>query len=258
MENQVTVFENRELGKVRTCLIDDNPWFVAKDVYCILGYKNTRDAIKKHASPKDVAKCDTLTRGGMQKLLYVNESGIYTLIFGSKLPAAEDFKHWVTSEVLPSIRKTGSYGANSEVFGDFMKEAISDRIKLDVLARICRGNEYLGKNTVLVGSFPEFKDDDLEKIPLTFPVSDDDVEVSVTKAEARIRKMDAHSPFNAVLIENQYDKERMWKIAAIQENERQAQTRSLKIRLKRKNDKRKLQNALHRVMPKEMAAEYNI
>lgn len=84
--------------------------FVGKDVASILGYSNVRDAIAKHVDEEDkgVAKCDTL--GGKQNFTVINESGLYALIFGSKLESAKQFKHWVTSEVLPSIRKTGTYG----------------------------------------------------------------------------------------------------------------------------------------------------
>ena len=94
---------------VRTLLRDNEPYFVGKDVAEILGYSNPRDALSKHVDSDDkgVAKCDTL--GGTQKLTVINESGLYSLILGSKLPTAEKFKHWVTSEVLPTIRKHGAY-----------------------------------------------------------------------------------------------------------------------------------------------------
>ena len=96
-------------NSIRCILINGDPWFCLKDVCGILLYKNSREAIRKHVSPKDVTKRDTLTKGGKQAVSYVNESGLYCLIFGSKLPAAEDFKKWVTSEVLPAIRKYGRY-----------------------------------------------------------------------------------------------------------------------------------------------------
>ncbi|MGI6721051.1 MAG: BRO family protein [Anaerovoracaceae bacterium] len=107
--NELQIFENSEFGKVRTTVIDNEPYFVGKDVAEILGYSNARDAIIKHVDDEDkgVAKCDTL--GGMQDLTIINESGVYALIFGSKLPKAKEFKHWVTSEVLPTIRKHGAY-----------------------------------------------------------------------------------------------------------------------------------------------------
>lgn len=113
MSNEIQIFENAEFGKVRTVVIENEPWFVGKDVAEILGYSNPRDAILKHVDEEDkgVAKCDTL--GGAQDFTVINESGVYALVFGSKLPAAKRFKHWVTSEVLPQIRRTGGYQALS-------------------------------------------------------------------------------------------------------------------------------------------------
>lgn len=107
--NEMKIFNNEEFGKVRVLVIDGEPWFVGKDVAGILGYSNPRDAISKHIDDEDkgVAKCDTL--GGKQNFTIINESGLYALIFGSRLPNAKKFKRWVTSEVLPSIRKTGGY-----------------------------------------------------------------------------------------------------------------------------------------------------
>lgn len=107
--NELKVFQNEEFGSVRTLTIEGDPWFVGKDVAVILGYSNSRDALAKHVDDEDkgVAKCDTL--GGVQDLVVINESGLYSLIFSSKLPAARRFKHWVTNEVLPSIRKHGLY-----------------------------------------------------------------------------------------------------------------------------------------------------
>ena len=94
---------------VRTLLRDNEPYFVGKDVAEILGYSNPRDALSKHVDSDDkgVAKCDTL--GGTQQTTIINESGLYSLILSSKLPKAKKFKHWVTSEVLPTIRKHGAY-----------------------------------------------------------------------------------------------------------------------------------------------------
>ena len=107
--NELQVFKNEEFGEVRSLKIGDEPWFVGKDVADILGYTNSRKAISDHVDDEDkgVTKCDTL--GGKQDLTIINESGLYSLILSSKLPAAKKFKRWVTSEVLPAIRKTGSY-----------------------------------------------------------------------------------------------------------------------------------------------------
>ena len=103
------IFKNEEFGEVRTILINNEPYFVGKDVAKILGYSNPRKALIDHVDSEDkgVTKCDTL--GGMQELTVINESGLYSLILSSKLPNAKKFKHWVTSEVLPAIRKHGMY-----------------------------------------------------------------------------------------------------------------------------------------------------
>lgn len=107
--NELEIFKNEEFGEIRTITINNEPWFVSKDVAFVLGYSNPRDAISKHVDVEDkgVAKCDTL--GGSQDLTVINESGLYSLILSSKLPTAKKFKHWVTSEVLPTIRKHGVY-----------------------------------------------------------------------------------------------------------------------------------------------------
>lgn len=106
----ITSFSNDKFGNIRVCGADtENPLFCAMDLCRALGYSNGRDAVAKHVDSEDVAKRDTLTKGGTQQLTFVTESGMYALILGSRLPQARQFKHWVTSEVLPSIRKTGSY-----------------------------------------------------------------------------------------------------------------------------------------------------
>lgn len=112
--NEIQVFENTDFGNVRVVEYNGEPYFVAKEVCDILGYTNSRKAIADHVDEEDkgVTKCDT--PGGKQNITIINESGLYSLIIGSKLPEAKKFKHWVTSEVLPSIRKTGKYSARKE------------------------------------------------------------------------------------------------------------------------------------------------
>lgn len=107
--NELQIFNSKEFGDIRTVTINNEPWFVGKDVAEALGYSNSRKALSDHVHDDDkgVTKCDTL--GGKQDLTIINESGLYALIFGSKLESAKRFKHWVTSEVLPAIRKTGAY-----------------------------------------------------------------------------------------------------------------------------------------------------
>ena len=108
--NKIQIFQNVEFGAIRTMSNEQGePLFCAKDVAVALGYSNGRDAIRRHVDEGDVAKHDTPTTSGNQLILYVNESGLYALILGSKLKSARRFKHWVTSEVLPPIRKQGGY-----------------------------------------------------------------------------------------------------------------------------------------------------
>ena len=107
--NYMEIFKNSEFGSVRTTLIDNQPYFVGKDVADILGYKNNRQAIRDHVDEDDKGVTKWFTKGGAQNLTVINESGLYSLILGSKLPSAKRFKKWVTSEVLPSIRKRGIY-----------------------------------------------------------------------------------------------------------------------------------------------------
>lgn len=113
--NEVQIFNNEEFGQVRTLVINGEPWFVGKDVAEILGYSNTRKALADHVDEEDkgVTKCDTL--GGVQDLTVINESGLYSLILSSKMPNAKKFKHWVTSEVLPAIRKHGIYATDNVI-----------------------------------------------------------------------------------------------------------------------------------------------
>lgn len=109
--NQLEIFKNREFGEIRTVIIDGEPWFVGKDIAEALGYSNTRDALATHVMDEDkntVVISDGKKRGNPNQII-INESGVYALIFGSKLDSAKRFKHWVTAEVLPQIRKTGTY-----------------------------------------------------------------------------------------------------------------------------------------------------
>ena len=111
MDN-IKTFSNNEFGNIRTSIIDNEIWFVGKDIATSLGFTNTRKAIIDHVDKED--KIDGVTVrdsiGREQNPVMINESGVYALVFGSKLESAKRFKHWVTSEVLPTLRKTGSYG----------------------------------------------------------------------------------------------------------------------------------------------------
>jgi prophage antirepressor-like protein len=109
MENQVQIFDNPEFGKIRTVIINGEIWFVGRDVATALGYEKARNAIANHVDSEDALIWGIPTNGGVQQMTVINESGLYSLILSSKLPRAKEFKRWVTSEVLPAIRKTGSY-----------------------------------------------------------------------------------------------------------------------------------------------------
>lgn len=103
------IFNNNEFGEIRTLKINNEPWFVGKDVAEILGYKDTSDAMKRHVDEDDKGVGEIPTPGGKQNMKIINESGLYSLILSSKLPSAKKFKRWVTGEVLPTIRKHGAY-----------------------------------------------------------------------------------------------------------------------------------------------------
>ena len=114
MSKDLTIFNNELFGSVRTMMIDDNPWFIGKDIAEALGYKNISDALSKHVddddkmqiAKRDLQNCDDI---GTKGAVLINESGVYSLIFGSKKPEAKAFKKWVTSEVLPQLRMSGVY-----------------------------------------------------------------------------------------------------------------------------------------------------
>ena len=110
---QLFKFEGNE---VRTLKIDDEPYFVGKDVAKILGYKNTKDALAKHVDVEDKLGSQIATSGQRREMTVINESGLYSLILSSKMPNARKFKHWVTSEVLPAIRKHGAYMTDEKAF----------------------------------------------------------------------------------------------------------------------------------------------
>jgi anti-repressor protein len=132
MTPAIKIFNNAEFGEVRIFDKNGEPWFVGRDVCNILGYANSSDALAKRVDTEDkgVANCDTL--GGNQNLTVINESGLYSLILSSKLPNAKRFKHWVTSEILPSIRKHGMYATdelinNPDVFIQVLQELKAER-----------------------------------------------------------------------------------------------------------------------------------
>lgn len=112
-ENQIQIFNNTEFGEIRTMEINGEPWFVGKDVATALGYTNASKALNDHVDSEDKLNNETLSSLGQRGGWLINESGMYSLILGSKLDGAKRFKRWVTSEVLPSIRKSGAYATDS-------------------------------------------------------------------------------------------------------------------------------------------------
>ena len=164
--NELEIFKNEEFGEIRTVVIENEPWFVGKDIAFVLGYSNSRKAIIDHVDVEDkgVTKCDTL--GGSQDLTVINESGLYSLILSSKLPTAKKFKHWVTSEVLPTIRKHGAYMTDEKAFdvlhnagglADLLQQAAEQLKQKDVQIERMKPKALFAdavassKNSVLIG-----------------------------------------------------------------------------------------------------------
>lgn len=116
--SNIKIFENPEFGSIRTVEINNEPWFVGKDVVDILGYQNGSRDINRHVNEEDRQNYQNGTFESNRGLTIINESGLYSLILSSKLPKAKEFKRWVTGEVLPAIRKTGGYIAGSENMTD--------------------------------------------------------------------------------------------------------------------------------------------
>ena len=136
--NELTIFENPEFGIIRTLTINNEVWFVGKDVATALGYSNTKDALAKHVDPEDKRQDDGVANrdpmGREQHPTIINESGLYSLVLSSKLPTARKFRRWVTSEVLPSIRKTGGYIAGQKELSPAELMAKALKVANDVLA----------------------------------------------------------------------------------------------------------------------------
>lgn len=114
--NELEIFKNEEFGEIRTITINNEPWFVGKDITNILGYQNGSRDINRHVDEDDRGSTEMVSPSGVQKTTIINESGLYSLILSSKLPTAKKFKHWVTSEVLPTIRKHGAYMTDEKAF----------------------------------------------------------------------------------------------------------------------------------------------
>ncbi len=143
--NNLQIFNSPEFGQVRTIQQNGEPWFVGKDVAEILGYKDTSDAMKKHVDIEDKLTRRFADSGQNREMYIINESGLYSLILSSKMPKAKEFKRWVTSEVIPAIRKTGKYEAmaqavpiNDEPATDFTQLEFDQRIRIAAIIASCR------------------------------------------------------------------------------------------------------------------------
>lgn len=142
--NAITVFRDERFGEVRTVTINNEPWFVGRDVAAVLGYKDTSDALKKHVDAEDKLTGRFADSGQSREMYIINESGLYSLILSSKLPQAKEFKRWVTSVVLPALRKTGGYIAGEERMSDdqLMAQAllVASRKLEERSAQLCAAN----------------------------------------------------------------------------------------------------------------------
>ena len=135
--NKLEIFKNQDFGEIRAISINDEPYFVGKDVAMILGYINPRKAVIDHVDDDDKKDGVTIrdSIGREQKPVLINESGLYSLILSSKLPNAKKFKRWVTSEVLPEIRKTGSYTKAPKSFKEALFLAYKQQEKIEELEK---------------------------------------------------------------------------------------------------------------------------
>lgn len=165
MTNEIMNFEF-DGNNVRTMQINGEAWFVGKDVATVLGYARTADAVRKHVDEEDRGVSNLATPSGEQSMTIINESGLYSLILSSKLPAAKKFKRWVTSEVLPSIRKHGAYMTDAKAkaivtdksaLADLLQQAADQLKAKDILIEELKPKALFAdsvaasKSTVLVG-----------------------------------------------------------------------------------------------------------
>ena len=113
---ELEIFKNEEFDEIRTLMIDGEPWFVGKDIADILEYRNGSRDINRHIDEEDRRKSMIFDGNQNKETIIINESGLYSLILSSKLPNAKKFKRWITTDILPTIRKTGGYVNNDDLF----------------------------------------------------------------------------------------------------------------------------------------------
>lgn len=143
--NNLQIFDSPDFGQIRTIQQNGEPWFVGKDVAKILGYERADNAIRNHVDDEDKLMHQISASGQNREMYIINESGLYSLILSSKMPKAKEFKRWVTSEVIPAIRKTGKYEAmaqavpvNDEPVTDFTQLEFDQRIRIAAIIASCR------------------------------------------------------------------------------------------------------------------------
>ena len=143
--NDLQIFNSPDFGQIRTIQQNGEPWFVGKDVAKILGYERADNAIRNHVDDEDKLMHQISASGQNREMYIINESGLYSLILSSKMPKAKEFKRWVTSEVIPAIRKTGKYEAmaqavpiNDEPVTDFTQLEFDQRIRIAAIIASCR------------------------------------------------------------------------------------------------------------------------
>lgn len=134
--NDIQIFKNEQFGQVRVITKDNEPWFVGKNIAEVLGYLNTAKAIRDHVDIEDKLSERIVLSGQNREVILINESGLYSLILGSKLPTAKKFKKWVTSDVLPSIRKHGMYATDELINNPDLLIAAATKIKEERQARL--------------------------------------------------------------------------------------------------------------------------
>ena len=204
--NEVTmqVFNNETFGNVRVKMINDEPWFMGRDVCKALGYVNNRKALQDHVDTEDKRDGVTIrdSIGRMQKGIVVNESGLYSLILGSKLDSAKDFKRWVTSEVLPTIRKTGGYVNNDEMFINTYLPNADEQTKIMFKSSLTAIRELNGKIDTLNG--------EIKKLDGQVSELGNKVEVMTPKAEYYDDVLQSEGLVSITTIAKDYGKSALW------------------------------------------------
>ena len=204
--NEVTmqVFNNETFGNVRVKIINNEPWFMGRDVCKALGYVNNRKTFQDHVDMEDKRDGVTIrdSIGRMQKGIVVNESGLYSLILSSKLDSAKDFKRWVTSEILPTIRKTGGYVNNDEMFINTYLPNADEQTKIMFKSSLTAIRELNGKIDTLNG--------EIKKLDGQVSELGNKVEVMTPKAEYYDDVLQSEGLVSITTIAKDYGKSALW------------------------------------------------